>query len=204
MKAAIYCRVSTDDKGQDPKVQLDKCRQYCEMHQHQIIEEFLDEGVSGDTFYYERLNGKRLHDSIKSNKVDCLVVFALDRFSRQSPLTILPMLNHLKDQGIKFISVTEPIFNMESEFAEPMRYMLSWFANYFLKQHKTKVEAGIKKARKYGTKSGKSIGRERKADYEKIKESYLLTQSMSATAKQLGINKSSVFNALKRFKRESL
>jgi DNA invertase Pin-like site-specific DNA recombinase len=197
MKVANYYRISTDDKGQDIRVQSEKCREYDKLHNHEIIAEFLDEGVSGDTFYYERPEGKKLYELINKNKIEGIVVFSVDRFSRQNPMKVLPLIMNLKNRGIKFISVTESVFNMESEFAEPLQYMLSWFSNYFLVQHKVKVNAGIKKARKFGTKSGKPIGRERKADYDKVREIYQQNKNITQTAKQLGISKSSVVNAIK-------
>ncbi len=204
MKVAIYVRVSTDDKGQDPMVQLYKCRSYCENQGHEIIKEFIDEGVSGDTYYYDRPNGKKLEQLINKNKIQGIICFAIDRFSRQSPLKILPLLTHLRSKGIVFASVTEPIFNMESEVSEPMRYFYTWFNNYFLKQHKIKVKAGIEKAQKYGTKSGKTIGRERKANYDLIINLHQQGKNISNIARELKINKSSVFHAIKLFKNRSL
>jgi len=200
MKVAIYTRVSTDDKGQDPKVQIYRCRDYCEKNKHTIVAEFIDEGVSGDTYYYDRPDGKKLDNLIKRNKIEGIVCFAMDRFSRQNPLKILPLINHLRSSGIIFISVTEPIFNLESELSEPMRYFYTWFNNYFLKQHKEKVMAGLDKAKKYGTKSGKSIGRERKANYDEIIVLYKEGSTISEIARKLEINKSSVSHAIKLFK----
>lgn len=196
MKVAIYARVSTDDKGQDPQVQIEKCRKYCELYNHQIVGEFVDMGVSGDTYYYDRPEGKKLYELVKSNKVDAIIVFSIDRFSRQNPVKILNLINNLNIKGIKFISVTEPIFNMESEYAEPMRFMLSWFSNYFLVQHKKKVSAGIEKAKKFGTKTGNPIGRRRVADYEKITELWKRGFSISKISKMLNCSKSSVKNAI--------
>ena len=92
MKVCIYARVSTDDKGQDPEVQINRCRDYCIQQNHVIITELVDEGISGDTFFYDRPEGKKLYKLINLNKVDGIVCFAIDRFSRQSPLKILPLL----------------------------------------------------------------------------------------------------------------
>lgn len=201
MKVAIYCRVSTDDKGQDPKSQLEKCRDYCRLHNHSIIGEFLEEGVTGDSFYYDRPEGKKLQELIDRNKIEGIVCFSLDRFSRQNPMKILPLLNTLKDRGVTFVSSTEPIFNLEGNFSEPMRYMLSWFSNYFLIQHKIKVRSGLDKAKKYGTRSGKAIGRERKADYNKILELHNKGISISQIARDLKYSKSSVWCAIDSSKR---
>ena len=200
IKVAIYCRVSTDDKGQDPKVQLEKCRSYCELHSHTIYAEFIDQGISGDSFYYDRPQGKLLYELINKNKIEGIVCFSIDRFSRQSPMKILPLLSSLKDRGILFISITESAFNMEGEFAEVIRYLIAWFGNYWLISHKKKVNAGIDKARKFGTKSGKPIGRKRIANYEEVLKLWNQGKSINSIAKQLGINNSSVYHAIHRSK----
>lgn len=201
MKVIIYCRVSTDDKGQDPKVQLDKCRQFCQFNNYEIIGEFLDEGVSGNTYYYDRPEGSRMQSIIKryeNTQVGLgIVCFAVDRFSRQDPIRLLPLIKDLKDHNILFISVTEPVFNMAGSMAQPMQYLLTWFSSYFLEQHITKVKAGMDKARLKGTKSGKAIGKPRKANYELIQQLHKEGKSISSIAKELTVSKSSVSNAIK-------
>jgi ABC-type protease/lipase transport system fused ATPase/permease subunit len=42
MKAALYARVSTDDKGQNPQVQLDQLRQFCKDAGWEIFQEYVD------------------------------------------------------------------------------------------------------------------------------------------------------------------
>lgn len=202
MKVVIYARVSTDDKGQDPQVQLDKCRQFCKFQEYEIVEEFVDEGISGNTYFYDRPSGSKMYSVIKryeNTQIGLGVVcFAVDRFSRQDPIKLLPLIKEMKDKNIMFISVTEPVFNMAGSMAQPMQYLLTWFSSYFLEQHVTKVKAGMDKARLKGTKSGKSIGKPRRADYNLIKSRYDELKSISAVAKELGVSKSSVSNAIKR------
>ena len=198
MKVAIYCRVSTDDKGQDPKVQLLRCQTYCANNNHTIVHELLDEGWSGDTYYADRKAGKLLHAAIMRGEVEGIVVFSIDRFSRQDPIKILTQIQEFERQGIKIMSVTEPVFDMTSDFAQPMRYLLAWFGNYWLTQHKRKVNSGMEKAKKYGTKSGKAIGRERKADYSAIIALHQSGKGISEIARTLGVSKGSVSNAVRK------
>lgn len=198
MKVAIYCRVSTDDKGQDPVMQLEACKEYCIRNKHEIIAELTDEGVTGNSWYFDRPKGKELKKLIDRHSIQGIICFAVDRFSRQNPLKLLPSLNDLKDRGIVFVSVTEPIFNMEGSVAEPMRYMLTWFSSYFLEQHRTKVNAGMDKARKFGTKSGKAIGKPRSADYDLICKMYDGGKGISQIARELNASKSTVSNAIKK------
>jgi len=46
MKAAIYARVSTDDKGQETENQLISLREYCKAKKYDIYKEY-SENVSG-------------------------------------------------------------------------------------------------------------------------------------------------------------
>ena len=47
MRVALYARVSTSDKGQDPEMQLRELREYCERRGWIIAAEYVDVGVSG-------------------------------------------------------------------------------------------------------------------------------------------------------------
>ena len=42
MRVAIYARVSTDDKGQDPENQLTQLREWCASTGHTIVNEYTD------------------------------------------------------------------------------------------------------------------------------------------------------------------
>ncbi len=42
MRIAIYARVSTDDKGQDPENQLRQLRQWCAGAGHEVVREYVD------------------------------------------------------------------------------------------------------------------------------------------------------------------
>ena len=40
MRVALYARVSTVDKGQDPEVQLDDLREYAARRRFEVVDEF--------------------------------------------------------------------------------------------------------------------------------------------------------------------
>ena len=83
-KAAIYARVSTDEQASRGTIenQIFACRTYCEQAGHEVIEEFLDEGVSGTIPLIERPEGARLVATTDSKSVDVVVVYRMDRLSR--------------------------------------------------------------------------------------------------------------------------
>ena len=155
MKVCIIARVSTDDKEQNPESQLIPCRKYCKDQGHTIITEIVDH-YTGTVDIFSRPDGSRLKELLQNKKIEGIVVFSVDRFSREDPIKVIHQLRVIESEHkVKFISITEPIFNMESEFAEPMKYMLSWFSNYWITQHKKKVKSGMDRAKQ----EGRHIGR---------------------------------------------
>ena len=67
MRIAIYARVSTDDKGQDPENQLRQLRVWCASAGHEIVREYVDhcsggKGAEKRPEFAAMLGGLRRHD----------------------------------------------------------------------------------------------------------------------------------------------
>jgi DNA invertase Pin-like site-specific DNA recombinase len=196
MKVAIYARVSTDDKGQNPESQLLSCRNYCQLYKHETAGEFVDEGISGDSLIWERPAGAELKKLLDAGAAQGLVVFSIDRFSRQSPFKVNEQLEALKQRGITFISVSEPMLNTDSDFAPVVQFMMTWFSNYFLTQHKKKVKSGIeRKMRETGRWGRKPLsGWHRNRIIAARKEG----KTIRAIAAELGVSAGVVHKTLKK------
>jgi DNA invertase Pin-like site-specific DNA recombinase len=80
-KAALYGRVSTLGKGQDAEVQLRELREYADRRGWKA-QEYVDTGVSGSKESRPELD--RLMADVQRGKVDVVLVWKFDRFSRAS------------------------------------------------------------------------------------------------------------------------
>jgi DNA invertase Pin-like site-specific DNA recombinase len=107
MKAALYARVSTKDKGQDTANQLFQLREYCTRQGWQVVEEYIDHesAKSGD-----RAAFKRLFTDASRRKFDVVVVWALDRFTREGVFETFTYIEKLRGFKIAFESYTEAHF----------------------------------------------------------------------------------------------
>ena len=80
MRTALYARVSTHDKGQDPEMQLRELREYCTRRGWQIAGEYVDVGVCGAKDSRPELN--RMMADANRRKFDAVVCWKFDRFAR--------------------------------------------------------------------------------------------------------------------------
>src|SRR5260221_5143032 len=106
MRTALYARVSTSDKGQDPQMQLRELREYCQRRGWEIVGEYVDIGVSGSKDSRPELNKLMLH--AKGRKLDSILVWKLDRFGR-SLKHLVNALAEFESLGIAVVSLQESL-----------------------------------------------------------------------------------------------
>jgi DNA invertase Pin-like site-specific DNA recombinase len=76
MRVALYARVSTTDKGQNPEMQLRELREYVRNRGWETVSEFCDHGVSGSKESRPQLN--RLLAGARARKFDAVLIWKLD------------------------------------------------------------------------------------------------------------------------------
>jgi len=112
MKVAIYCRVSTEGQEQDGtslQTQLEACRKYCQSRGYEIKYE-LSEAWSGLSL--ERTKLDELRELVRSDRVDAVIVYSLDRFSRD-PVHGVILMQELEKHGVALEAATETVDNSE-------------------------------------------------------------------------------------------
>jgi len=107
LKTAIYVRVSTEEQakeGYSVSGQLEKLKAFC-ISQNWIVEDiYADEGISAkDT---NRPELQRMLADIEENKIECVLVYRLDRLTR-SVHDLYNMLEVFEENNCKFKSATE-------------------------------------------------------------------------------------------------
>ena len=105
MRAAIYLRVSTKDKGQETANQLLQLREYCRALNWTVVQEYEDHESGGKV---DRPQFQAMMTGALRRQFDVLLFWALDRFTREGALQTLQHLNQLSSYGVAFRSFTEP------------------------------------------------------------------------------------------------
>jgi site-specific DNA recombinase len=112
MKAAIYCRVSTEGQEQDGtslQTQLEACQKYCEAKGYEIAYKF-SEAWSGLSLERPRL--AEVREVVRSESIESVVVYSLDRFSRD-PVHGVILMQELEKYGVSLEAATETVDNSE-------------------------------------------------------------------------------------------
>lgn len=160
MKVAIYARVSKDEKFadgrfQDPENQLRIIRKYCEAHGYEIVAEYIDRLSGADP---NRPQFKKMLDSHNAWSVGykSIIVWKLDRFSREPMTVILGYINHLKKKGIGLISVTESWLDTREDnpVSELILAIMAWFCGEERRKISERTKAGIEKKKAAGVYKG--------------------------------------------------
>lgn len=105
---AIYVRVSTEEQateGYSISAQLQTLRQYTNLHGWEIVEEYVDEGISGKNIK-DRPAMRKLVEDVEKDKFQALLVWKISRLSRNM-LDTLKLLDKFEYYNVKFISYSE-------------------------------------------------------------------------------------------------
>jgi DNA invertase Pin-like site-specific DNA recombinase len=144
MKTALYARVSTDDKGQDPETQLRELRAWSQAAGHEIVGEYVDHETGR--------NGKRkqlcaLMDDAAKRKFGLIAFWAIDRFSREGMAATVARLHQLNSYGVAFHSYTEPLVSTDNELVRDIVLAVySSLAKAESAKISTRVRAGMARA----------------------------------------------------------
>ena len=186
MRVAIYARVSTRDKGQDPENQVHQLRAFAE--QHGTLYKVFTEEVSGGKS--DRTEFKQLLLEAYQKKFDLVVFWRLDRFSWEGALPTPKYLKELRDHGVNYKSFTEPHLDSLGPFGDVIVSMLATIAAQDLIKISENTKASLAKKKAVGIKLGTPV-----KDAAIIAQAQVLKaqgKSNGVIARTLGISPSTV------------
>jgi DNA invertase Pin-like site-specific DNA recombinase len=194
-RIAIYYRVSTDKQDLDSqKVAIERWLSDLPK-QPKTIHIVQDEGVSGK--HENRKGYRELLGLAVNRRIDTIVVYRLDRLSRNATVAIKTLLE-LDEYGVGFISVTQPVLNLGH--ANPFRRtMLAAFAEIAEIERDTivaRVRSGLEAAKKRGVVLGAPV-KVNDHNLERVRELRASGLSYRDIAEELDMSVGSVHKAVK-------
>lgn len=154
-RAALYCRLSSDDAylGESGSIKTQRAllTQYCKENNIPVYDVYTDDGFSGTNF--ERPAFKRMLNDLESHKANLVIVKDLSRFGREYAQMGMYIENDFEDWNIRFISIGENIdtLNGTDEILMPI-------TNVINSQYAKECSRKTKQAHRALAKEGKFIG----------------------------------------------
>ena len=152
---AIYARVSTDDKGQDPENQLRQLRDWCARMGYPVVREYVEHENGGKGVEY-RHQLSAMFAGAARREFDLLLVWSLDRFSREGMAATVAHLQRLSSHGVAFRSYTEEHLSTENELVRNILLaVLASLAKVEREKISARTKAGLERARANGKRLGR-------------------------------------------------
>jgi len=152
VKVALYARVSTSDKDQNPLTQLLPLRDFCQAQGWEVYREYVDQVSATDLVH--RTAWRHLLEDASKRKIDVILVWRMDRAFR-SVLDAATTLERLRAWGVGLRSYSEPWLDTTSPFGEALYYITVAYAQLERGILRERVKAGMDRARKQGHRIGR-------------------------------------------------
>jgi DNA invertase Pin-like site-specific DNA recombinase len=164
VRVAIYARVSTIDKNQNPETQLMPLRDYCHAQGLEIYREYVDTASALDIAH--RTAWRELLDDAAKRKFQMVLVFKLDRAFR-SVKHMHDTLSTWEAVGVSFKSIREQ-FETSTALGRLLMNLLAALAEFELELIRERVKAGMERA----ARQGRRIGRPKVTDRRGFESRY--------------------------------
>jgi DNA invertase Pin-like site-specific DNA recombinase len=146
VKVALYARVSTTDKEQDPETQLRHLRAIAQAYGHEIHKEYVDK-ASGRTVKGRDAYQQMLKDA-KAHRFNAIMAYKLDRLHRNL-MDAVTFVDSLRLIGIDLI-VTSQAIDTSNAMGRAMMQITAVFAELESANTAERVIIGMERARAEG------------------------------------------------------
>jgi len=157
MKIAVYARVSKNDESQDPQNQLNPLRDYAKAIGGEIAAEYVDLTSGGSS---DRESFLRMLNDADKRKFDLLLIWALDRFSREGISNTLGYFQRLQRNGVAIKSLKESwLDTQDAGLGQLLLAIFSWVAQQERTRIVERTKAGLERAKREGKTLGRPAGK---------------------------------------------
>lgn len=158
MRVALYARVSKDEASQNgqmqnPENQLEPMRSFAKAMDWEVKKEFIDYASGGDR------NRPQFQDMLAQTRqrhFDLILVWSLDRFSREGMMRTLSYIRQLKEYKTALKSLQESWLDTTQEgVGELLIAIFAWVAEAEKRRISERTKAALDRKRREGVKLGR-------------------------------------------------
>ena len=154
MKAAVYLRVSSNEQSTDN--QYPALEAYAKNRSYEIVRVYEEEESAWKSGHQREL--ANLMADAKQRRFQAVLVWALDRLSREGALAILSLVQKLSACGVKVLSYQEAWTEAPGELAELLYALTGWVARMESQRRSERTKAGLARVKAQGKCLGRPPG----------------------------------------------
>lgn len=159
MKVALYARVSLDEgnkddrRYQEPENQLEPLRKWALANDWIIVNEYVDRSSGAD---HNRPQFKQMLNDAMLLKFNAILVWKLDRFSREGISHTLAYIQRLQSRRCALKSLTETWVDtgVDNPMSEFLLAVFSWVASEERRKISERTKLGIQRRKNLGIWKG--------------------------------------------------
>ena len=179
MLAYGYCRYSSDLQTEASiEQQKSEIEEYAKRNNIEIVDYYVDEAKSGKKSTRENFQNM-INDACKKKKVQAVLVWKTDRFARNT-FDNLFYRNKLNKNGVKLISITQPISDDTPE-GKLMNTLLAGMDEYYVEN----LASNVKRALKSNAKESKFNGGVPPLGYDIVDSKYVVNEKEAEVVKKI-------------------
>ena len=154
LKAVIYSRVSTQDQSTDNQVPV--LRDLAASRGFELVQVYRESESAWKAGHQRELS--YLVENARQRKFDLVLVWSLDRLSREGALAILELVHKLNAYGVRVISYQESWTEAPGEIGEILYAIAGWAAKMESERRSERTKAGLQRALREGKVLGRPVG----------------------------------------------
>jgi len=153
-RVAIYARVSTDN--QTTENQLPVLQEYAERRGWEVVKVYSEEASAWKAGHQAAL--KELLTRASYHDYDIVLVWALDRLTREGIGSIMQLFNTFRTYGVQVVSVQEPWLEQAGPMADLLTAVAGWAAQFESARRSERVKAALARKKARGEPIGRKPG----------------------------------------------
>lgn len=190
MKIATYIRISTNSSRQETDNQIIPLKEWAQRLSGEFIAEYVDEASGSKS---DRKALQMLLEDARMRKFDTLLIWALDRLSREGIARMSGYLEILRSYGVRVLSHQEPWLDTSGPVSDLLIAIFGWVAQQERNRIRERVLCGLRSAKA----KGKTFGRpKRNVNIEKALSYKEKGHSLREIAQFMGVPRATLARAL--------
>ena len=151
-KVGIYLRLSRDDERDDESQSISNQRDYIMNYiiknNLMLIDEYVDDGVSGTQF--DRDGWEKLINDIESGRINMVITKDTSRLGRNISQSLYYSTEYFQEKNVRYVALTDGVDTFDKSQNTDMLMFKAFYNEMYVKDISTKIKATLNSQKRNG------------------------------------------------------